>query len=55
MMIKTTTTNTTIATITPTLELLLSECEAEFEFVEALVEVTLRSLDLAVLIISLLA
>ena len=28
-MIKTTTTNTTIATITPTLELLSSDCEAE--------------------------
>ena len=29
MMIKTTTNNTTIATITPTLELLSSDCEAE--------------------------
>ena len=29
MMIKTTTTNTTIATITPTLELLSSDCEAD--------------------------
>ena len=49
MMMKTTTTNTTIATITPTLELLSSDCEAESVFVEVVVEVILRSLDLALL------
>ena len=49
MMIKTTTTNTTIATITPTLELLLSsDCEAKSVFVEIVV-VILGSLDLVVL------
>ena len=55
MMIKTTTTNTTIATITPTLELFSSDCEAESVFVKVVVKVILRSIDLALLIIRLLA
>ena len=55
-MIKTTTTNTTIATITPTLELLSSDCEAESvgELKEVIVctLVILEQVSLAIMLVS---